>query len=116
MRRVAIALVCGLGAACTTKAGGPQGGEALAPASSTPTAVSRSPATGSASAAPGALLDPLDPSAPFLRAVRALDWDTAADSFDKLARGEQERPELRFARAYCARQLGDSHGVLGFSE
>lgn len=113
MRGAAIALLYGLSAGCTAKAGGQQGSEALAPPSSAPamTASSSARAAASEPASPE-----LEPSAAFLRAVRELDWSAAATRFDKLSSEERQKPELCFARAYCARELGDHQAVLSLTE
>src|SRR5687767_12516318 len=115
MRGAAIALLYGLSAGCTAKAGGQPGSEALAPASSAPaSAFSRTPATPGREPARAEL--ELQPSAAFLRAVRELDWTSAATRFEKLSSDEQRQPELCFARAYCARELGDHATVLRITE
>lgn len=113
MRGAAIALLYGLGAGCTAKAGGQQGSEALAPASSAPASASSHSHATSRREQPR---PELEPSAAFLRAVRELDWTSAATHFDKLSRDEQQQPELCFARAYCARELGDHATVLRITE
>lgn len=121
MRGAAIALLYGLSAGCTAKAGGQHGSEALAPASSAPaSATSRTaslPGPGLAQLGAGAKTDhELEPAGAFLNAVRALDWASAASHFDKLSSEEQQQPELCFARAYCARELGDPTTVLRVTE
>lgn len=117
MRRAAIALLYGLSAGCTAKAGGKHGSEALAPASSAPVlASSRVPASSLPQDEGEHASLELDPSAAFLRAVRQLDWAAAASRFDKLSSDEQQAPELCFARAYCARELGDHATVLRLTE
>ncbi|HEU5075972.1 MAG TPA: transglycosylase SLT domain-containing protein [Polyangiaceae bacterium] len=113
MRRAAIALLCGLSAGCTAKAGGQPSSEALAPASSTPTvASSQAPTLTDREPVSSAL----EPRAAFLRAMRELDWSSAAARFDELSSDEQRDPELCFARTYCARELGDHATVLRVSE
>src|SRR5262245_57390628 len=99
MRGTAIALLWGLSAGCTAKAVGQHGSEAAAPASSVPgLASSRG---GPAPVAREPVNAELEPSAAFLRAVRELDWASAATRFDQLSSEEQQKPELCFARAYC---------------
>ncbi len=117
MRGAAIALLYGLSTGCTAKAGGQQGSEALAPASSAPaSAFSQTPPSASPGSEQTRAKVELEPSAAFLRAVRELDWSAAATRFDKLSSDEQQQPELCFARAYCARALGDHATVLRITD
>lgn len=107
-----MALLPWLVAACTTKAGGHQAGEALAPAASASASSSSTPTPPPLAKGRNAA----DPAEAFRQAMRTLDWESAARLFDRLSPEEKDQPEFRFARAYAAHELGDHKTVLRLTE
>ena len=108
MRATGLALLLTVGAGCTSKAGGHQAGNALAPSASVSSAPTSLPLASHVSKQ--------DPAAAFRDANRANDWRAAAAHFEKLSREQKAAPELRYARAYGAQRLGDPTRVLTLTE